>query len=356
VRASSAGAGVARLLDEAEGAGVRLVRSLDGRFAQAAETVRRAEIIARRYTQHWTATGGVGATAKRLEQIAVTESADAWGGARAKYLREQPALGLLRVWDARLDRRTCPTCSSLDGVIVGAREPFPHGEAPIHPWCRCNWTLLTPSEADGVTTYEPRRTSVEVPAAVKAKPAKVAAKPEVALVSVAEYKGKAKITREFVADDSPEARALSRYVGTSAPVNQYLRDRASGATLDEFAEEEVANIRAAMAEIRTRGGAVRGAVMRGETLDAERFSELSSADSLTYPNFVSTTISKREAAEFAGFGGRQALITIEDADGIVPGGLGSQGGSREVLLEPGKFRVLSRRVEGNKIFLRVTRK
>lgn len=101
------------------------------------------------------ATEASAATAWQTRRLAVTESAEAFSSGRAKYLHQTPALGLLRVWDAVLDRRTCQTCSALDGVIVGARESFPHGDPPVHNHCRCSWTLLTPTEADGVTTYSP---------------------------------------------------------------------------------------------------------------------------------------------------------------------------------------------------------
>jgi hypothetical protein len=354
-RTLSAIAGTSRLEAEAATVGRRLTGAADVVAKRAAESIARAQRIAKNFSDHWSSAGGsrnpvaaAAATKSHLEQIAVTESADAWGGARARYLQGNPGLGLLRVWDSRLDRRTCPVCSGLDGVIVGAREPFPHGEAPIHPWCRCNWTLLTPSEAGGVTTYEPRRPTVSVPVQV--------VKPKPSAVAIADYRARAKITKAFVAEDSSEARALKRYVGTSAPVNQYMRERAAGAAVDDAAEAEVKKIKSAMREIRSRGGAVSGTVMRGESVDAERFAELSTANTLRYPNFVSTTISTKEAASFSRFTKHQVLISVEDANGIALGGLGSQGGSREVLLEPGNFRVLSRRIEGSRLHLTVARK
>lgn len=90
------------------------------------------------------------ATQGSLRRIAVTESAEAYGSGRAKVLRAQPRIiRLLRVWDATLDKRTCPICRGADGTIVGARESFPDGEpGAVHPWCRCTYTLLTETETN----------------------------------------------------------------------------------------------------------------------------------------------------------------------------------------------------------------
>lgn len=185
VRSLGAAAGVSRLVAEAKSIGVSL-RAVDIGLEQAAESFRRADRIAKNFTEHWSRSGGAkapsvaaAATKSHLEQIAVTESAESFSSGRAKYIREQPRLGLLRVWDSQLDRRACPVCSAADGTIVGANEPFPIGEpGAVHPWCRCSWTLLTPNEAEGVTTYEARKPSAQVPETVApariAKPAPVA--------------------------------------------------------------------------------------------------------------------------------------------------------------------------------------
>lgn len=94
-----------------------------------------------------------------IERIAATESAEAFNTARAKRIRSDDARTLLRVWDAQLDKRTCPICSKAEGTIVGASEPFPLGEpGAVHPFCRCSWTLLTAIERETLLDIRPVKT------------------------------------------------------------------------------------------------------------------------------------------------------------------------------------------------------
>jgi hypothetical protein len=83
----------------------------------------------------------------RIQLAGVTENAEAFNQGRAKYLRAVSTVELLKVWDATLDKRTCPVCSSADGTIVLAREAFPLGEpGAVHPRCRCVWHVIGTSE------------------------------------------------------------------------------------------------------------------------------------------------------------------------------------------------------------------
>ncbi len=99
-----------------------------------------------------------------LRRIGVTESSESFNTGRAKALKQVPATGLLRVWDATLDRRACPICGRADGYIVGIHERFPWGEpGSVHPWCRCGFTVLrTDDGADEIyiepTPVQPVRT------------------------------------------------------------------------------------------------------------------------------------------------------------------------------------------------------
>jgi hypothetical protein len=91
-----------------------------------------------------------------LRRIAVTENAEAHNTGKAAAARRLPALGLLRVWDAQLDKLTCPICARMDGTIVGIREPFSIGEpGTIHPWDRCTFTILHTSEDPRGTLIQP---------------------------------------------------------------------------------------------------------------------------------------------------------------------------------------------------------
>lgn len=91
----------------------------------------------------------------RLELVAATEGADAYNGERARLADGAGSIvRILKVWDAVLDRRTCPTCSSLDGTIVALGEPFAI-EQPAHPRCRCTFTMLRSDEGSTETLIQP---------------------------------------------------------------------------------------------------------------------------------------------------------------------------------------------------------
>jgi hypothetical protein len=131
-------------------------------------------MVGQSYSERWyrnvvnaTPTEAKAATQGSLDRIVATETSESFNTGRAKYLDARPALGLLRVWDATLDKRGCPICAGADGTIVGANEPFPWGEpGSVHIQCRCVWTLLRSTEAGDGTLIEPRGpTSVQVPGA-----------------------------------------------------------------------------------------------------------------------------------------------------------------------------------------------
>lgn len=94
---------------------------------------------------------GARAAASRLDTIAATETAAEFNLARAETVAqtvranasEAWVSSLYRVWDATLDRRTCPTCEALDGSMVPAAEDFPGGQRPgrVHSRCRCTESI-----------------------------------------------------------------------------------------------------------------------------------------------------------------------------------------------------------------------
>jgi hypothetical protein len=87
-------------------------------------------------------------TLPHLQTIGISESSEAFNSGRAKALSQVDVGDLLRVWDAQLDKRTCPVCSSADGSIVGATEPFSLGEpGAVHARCRCTWHVIGVSKA-----------------------------------------------------------------------------------------------------------------------------------------------------------------------------------------------------------------
>lgn len=172
-------AGVSRITAELEPLGIELapVRSLAN---EVHGDLIRGQRYANNYARQWVKKAE-GATVERaakaanadtlsgLTRTAVTESAQAFGDGRAKALEGLPiyegrpsgaghvAHSLLKVWDATLDKQTCPICFSADGTIVGIREPFPQGTpGAVHPNCRCTWTALQFSEQGDQGYIEPR--------------------------------------------------------------------------------------------------------------------------------------------------------------------------------------------------------
>ena len=82
----------------------------------------------------------------RIKQASTSEVAEAWSDQRrldAKQLAAIPGVQLWKVWDAALDRRTCPICVRADGTAVPAHQDFPQGvPGAVHANCRCQETLL----------------------------------------------------------------------------------------------------------------------------------------------------------------------------------------------------------------------
>jgi hypothetical protein len=76
---------------------------------------------------------------QRLIQLAVTENSNAYNlEHRNAVIDLADHAGLVEVWDAELDKRTCDTCASLDGSEALNGE-FEGGLVPgnVHTNCRC---------------------------------------------------------------------------------------------------------------------------------------------------------------------------------------------------------------------------
>lgn len=77
---------------------------------------------------------------------------DAWSDERNRVLRatavQQKEAGIVpfigTLWDARMDKATCPRCRDLDGTIRPIGISFPNGAIPgkMHQMCRCNGALV----------------------------------------------------------------------------------------------------------------------------------------------------------------------------------------------------------------------
>ncbi len=78
-----------------------------------------------------------------LARVASTETSDAWQGERAALAAQTGGRGLWKVWDATLDKRTCPVCEHAHGTAVPVGESFPLGEpGRVHTSCRCDEIIL----------------------------------------------------------------------------------------------------------------------------------------------------------------------------------------------------------------------
>lgn len=126
---------------------------LDMVASDAARALRAARSVAERAAQlardGLTDEGARVALTPKLELVAATESAEAYNAERAAIAAGAGSVtSILKVWDAELDRRTCSVCSGLDGTIIGLGEAFPL-EQPVHPRCRCTFTLLRSDEQPG---------------------------------------------------------------------------------------------------------------------------------------------------------------------------------------------------------------
>lgn len=193
-RSISRAAGIARLQRELSSLSLQAV---EPPFAaqDIARDYMRAQLYSRNFAENWlkAANAQAGApigraaraanaltiqgTRTSVSMIAASESSEAFNSGRARAATNIPApsseqprrrlrgpasrqplvvMELLRIWDARLDKRTCPVCSEADGTIVGIREPFPLGEpGSPHPRCRCTWQLLSSSEVRRAKFIEP---------------------------------------------------------------------------------------------------------------------------------------------------------------------------------------------------------
>lgn len=104
------------------------------------------------------------ASQARLEAVAKTEPAQAWGDERVglsdDYAAESRRRGLvvpLKVWDSTLDRKTCRVCVALDGTVRPFGVSFPDGQVPgsVHPRCRCvEGVMVLPVPGEGAPEVE----------------------------------------------------------------------------------------------------------------------------------------------------------------------------------------------------------
>jgi hypothetical protein len=163
-RALSRAAGIGRLEAEARALGIDIPRA--AQHFEVARDFLRGRLFGTTYAKAWlakakgsstaeAAKAASGATAGSLRRTAVTESSEAFTSGRTAQAKQLP-LGLLKVWDATLDKRTCPVCDRADGTIVGIRESFPDGEpGGVHAFCRCTWSVLSSSDDDKGTLIQP---------------------------------------------------------------------------------------------------------------------------------------------------------------------------------------------------------
>lgn len=98
--------------------------------------------------------GAVGVALNRrwrwwAERLVRTEVIHSYGVYAEAGIREaaQHKPGLVRRWNAAIDRRTCPLCRELDGKTaeIGAKFMGEYESTPAHPCCRCAIVAWHPS-------------------------------------------------------------------------------------------------------------------------------------------------------------------------------------------------------------------
>lgn len=183
--------------------------------------------------------------------------------------------------------------------------------------------------------------------------------PETGPIATQDYQQAAASVGEQVQATESESglSALRDYVTSSAAINTLMRDLFAG-TVVAAESKALGAIEDLGDEFRAakRKAALSGTVYRGERIHSEdRWEEFAPGKILTYPQYTSTTLSPLEAGTYTG-SGRGVLLEIDQTGGVPVGGLAGLGKvSREVLLSPGKYRVISRRVTGDKIRVKVRR-
>lgn len=157
-----------RLVSELAGYDVELAASAATGEASAAFDAARARKAGRWLSDRWSRRVGASLdltrdtakaarvastkTASDLVGVASYENGTAFNAERRAMAWGVTETRLVRVWDAKLDKRTCPTCSGLDGTIVDVGETFPGGANPgsVHGRCRCI-DVLVPAEFSRLT-------------------------------------------------------------------------------------------------------------------------------------------------------------------------------------------------------------
>lgn len=154
-RITSAAYGTAAAQAELSALGLQLEVSRIGAIDEASGVFGRVSSTSRRFADRWLelatdidADFATRETTKRLGVISATDSSEAYNTAKTRGLAGAN-VELYKVWDATLDKRTCPVCESAHGDIVRLADSFPAGiPGAVHGNCRCSFTILQPDEVN----------------------------------------------------------------------------------------------------------------------------------------------------------------------------------------------------------------
>lgn len=124
----------------------RQVAALEAEGLSPAQVTERADRLTQRYHDR--------IHRYRSENIARTEILTASHEGRRQAWQQGLDEGYIapnsqKQWSANLDGRVCDECSALDGTVVPLDGPFPQGDPPLHPSCRCD-VLLLPAQPQGI--------------------------------------------------------------------------------------------------------------------------------------------------------------------------------------------------------------
>lgn len=155
---------------------------------------------------------------------------------------------------------------------------------------------------------------------------------------------------------SVDAPAMEKYSEVATGINGYLWNRASGRAgvgVREEAEALKSKLLEEMARVREAGGSFEGTVYRGFRANERELAPFLTRDVVDIPSFSSSSVRREVATDFASRGKPSSTpveLVIHGADGvIIPKHFDPS--LQEVLLGPGKFKVLSRTDENGALVI-----
>jgi hypothetical protein len=246
-------------------------------------------------------------------------------------------------WSAEIDGRNCEICAALDGVRVGITDEFPAGDPPRHPNCRCDVLLVDeiPQDIRDMSDDELEAEIISLLGSEATPPPVTTTQPDREVISGIPKNTKpgditgARVSQSVLEDRyegfNPTRAQIDAVEGYQLrdfyPINQGLRQ----GNLDSKYENTVRELDALFDD------APPLRVQTGEyfrTTEASVIANLKAGDTFIDDGYTSTSITRRQAEEFAEQSFYDTKIRILDVantpkiwvDGISEIGMGASQG------------------------------